>query len=58
MKQIAVVTRQNGSWGVIEPSGEFIACKSNAEAWRKADVMNNETLNREEHVHDWSSAAD
>ena len=52
------VEKKDGKWGINDPaSGRFIECETNAAAWRLADKLNNEAMNRQEHVHDWSATS-
>lgn len=45
---------QDGLWEVVSPRGITVsAWSSNARAWREADRLDNQHLNRAEHVSDW-----
>lgn len=48
--------KHNGlTWCVVDTRGNEVAiCQSNADAWRKADLLNRDPLNRKEDVAHWS----
>lgn len=54
---MAKVQKTESGWSVLHKGKVVEDGLTNSQAWKLADKINNEPMNRQEHVHDWSAGA-
>lgn len=54
---LRVEKQEDGTWSVLDADGAVLASgMSNAQAWRRLDIISNEPLNKRQDTADWSAS--
>lgn len=54
---LKVEKQADGTWAVVDADGAVLASgMSNAQAWRRLDILSNEPLNKRQETADWSAS--